>query len=206
MSLHDDFGMYYNGTFIGYRNNDGTVSPFLVEAVSNDSDMFNLRNYPSSQRQSAEHGEDAYNALVFHGRVINGSRRGGGRQVSMVDDKLIFELPDPKYIKFDNQYYWVSYRANRSTKKGMCSRRINCRLSFTDTVAVLMFGTTEDPNILGCFLRKGENLDYKGTPVGQITGNNVMLFREAGHLSRLLKQEWPECQVTVEGAEQAPQT
>lgn len=207
MSLHDDFGMYYNGTYIGYRQNNGKVVPFAVDAVSNDSDLFNLRNYPSHQRQAMEHGEEAYNAMVFHGHVVQSTRSRVSKAVSITEDRLVFDLPDPKYIKLDGAYYWCSYRANRSTKKGMCSRRISCQLAFTDQIAILMFDETPDENVIGrIFLRNGDKLDYKGTPVGQLNGNNVTLFTEAAHLSRVLQQEWPECQITVEPAQTSTQT
>lgn len=200
MSLHDDFGMYYNGTFIGYRQNNGKVIPFAVDSVSNDGDLFSLRNYPSSQRPRMEHGEEAYNALVFNGTLYDGRNRNG-RSVGIAEDRLVFDLPDPKYVKVGNQYHWVSYRANRSTKKGMCSRRIACALAFSDQIAALMYDETPDENVIGrVFLRNGSKLDYKGTPVGQLDGVNVTLFTEAAHLSRVLQQEWPECQITVEEA------
>lgn len=208
MSLHDDFGMYYNGTYIGYRQNNGTVLPFLVDSVSNNSDMFSLRNYPAHERQRMEHGEEAHNAMVFNGSIIGTGRNNrNGRSVGMSEDRLVFDLPDPRYVKFDNLYYWVSYRANRSTKKGMCSRRINCQLNFGDTLATLMWDNTPDANIVGgCFLKHGNKLDYKGVPVGELDGVNVVLYSEAAHLSRLLQQEWPECQVTVEPSAEATAT
>lgn len=198
MSLHDDFGMYYNSTYIGVRQNNGKVFPLLVDSVSNDSDLFNLRNYPSSQRQAAEHGDEAYNALVFNGTLFNGRSRSS-RSCAIATDNIVFELPDPKYVKVDNQYYWCSYRANRSTKKGLCERRFSSMLRMTDKTAYLMFNDEPDDNIIGrVFLRNGSKLDYKGVPIGDVEGVNVTLYAEAAHLVRVLQQEWPECRITLE--------
>ena len=199
--LHDDFGMYYSSTYVGVRQPNGKVNVMFVESVQNDDEMFNLRNYPSGRaRQAAEFGDDAYNAMVFHGNVSNGgSGRGNSRSVSVASDTLVFDLPDPKYIKIDNQYHWASYRANRSTKKGLSDRRFNCGIRLTPRVAYAMFNNEPDENIIGgIFLRNGNKLDYKGVPIGDVNGNNVTLYAEAAHLTRVLQQEWPECQIVLE--------
>lgn len=198
MSLHDDFGMYFGNTYIGVRQSNGKVYPMWVESVQNDSDLFNLRSIPSSQRAAAEHGDEAYNALVFYGNVFNGRSRNH-REVGMASDTLVFDLPDPKYIKVGDAYHWASYRANRSTKKGLSDRRFSCSVRLTEQIAMAMFNDVEDENIIGgIFLRNGNKLDYKGVPVGDVDGVNVVLYAEAAHLARVLTAEWPECQITVE--------
>lgn len=201
MSLHDDFGMYYNNTFIGLQQRDGRIFPLWVESVSNDSDLFNLRNFPSAQRVAAEHGDEAYNAMVFNGTKFNG-RGTSSASAAVASENIIFDLPNPKYIKVDNNYYWCSYRANRSTKKGLCDRRFSSTLRLTNKVAYAMFNDEPDENIIGrVFLKNGNKLDYKGVPIGNLEGTAVTLYREAAHLERVLQQEWPECQITLEAAE-----
>lgn len=199
--LHDDFGMYYNGTYIGVRQASGKVNVMYVESVQNDDERFNLRSYPSGRaRQAAEFGDDAYNAMIFHGNVSGAGSQRHSRSIPVSSGQLVFDLPDPKYIKIENNYYWASYRANRSTKKGLSDRRFSCNTRLTPRVAYAMFNDIEDENIIGgIFLRNGNKLDYKGVPVGDVDGVNVTLYAEAAHVAKVLQKEWPECQIVMEG-------
>ncbi|MFW3388489.1 UNVERIFIED_CONTAM: hypothetical protein RF648_21105, partial [Kocuria sp. CPCC 205274] len=121
MSLADDFAMYYGTTYIGYRNSNGRIDPFYVESVNTDTSLFDIRNYPRDQRDSVAHGEDAYNALVFNGSLHPAGSRSRQMSVNVNREQLVFDLPDPRYIRLNGRYHWVSYRPNRSTKKGLCS-------------------------------------------------------------------------------------
>lgn len=197
MSLHDDFGMYYNNTYIGVQQASGVVLPMWVDHVSNDSEKFNLRNYPQNRRRQMEHGEEAYNALVFNGNVYDG-RNYHQRSISMDSNLLIFDLPDPKYIKIGSNFHWVSYRANRSTKKGMNERRWSSNTPLNATSAFQMFNNNQHDEVIGgIFLKRGNVLCYKGVCIGDLADTAVDLYPDAAHLQRVLEQEWPECQITV---------
>ncbi|MCS5736904.1 hypothetical protein, partial [Herbiconiux daphne] len=145
------------------------------------------------------HGEDAYNALVFNGSLHPAGSRSRQMSVNVNREQLVFDLPDPRYIRLNGRYHWVSYRPNRSTKKGLCSRRVSGVPQFTNVVVHELYNQGTDENIIGgCFLRQGTNLDYKGVAIGNIDGNNITLVNEASHLARVLQRELPNCQITIQ--------
>lgn len=188
MALHDDFAMYYNGTYVGYRK-EGDVVPFYIESVDTDRSMFDF----TEATESEMFGDLALSALQFYGNI------GGNRVCIGHDDPdLVLEMPDSKYIQFRGRYYWVSWRANRSTKKGMSQRRLSGLPQFNNEVARAMFSEQPAPNVIaGCLLRQNNELHYKGVVVGSINDNVVELVPEASHLSRFVGREMPECQVTI---------
>lgn len=191
MALHDDFAMYYNGTYVGYRQ-DGDVVPFYIEAVDTDRSIFDI----SEATEAEMFGEQALSALTFYGN------KGGNRATINHDDpNLVLEMPDSKYIQFRGRYYWVQWRANRSTKKGMGQRRLSGIPQFNNEVARAMFSELPVPNVIaGCLLRQNNELHYKGVVVGSINDNEVVLVPEASHLLRFVSREMAECQVSVQQA------
>ena len=107
-------------------------------------------------------------------------------------------MPDSKYIQFRGRYYWVQWRANRSTKKGMGQRRLSGIPQFNFEIARAMFSERPVPNVIaGCLLRQNNELHYKGVVVGSINDNEVVLVPEASHLLRFVSREMSECQVSV---------
>ncbi|QQG33701.1 hypothetical protein PQC34_gp033 [Cronobacter phage A24] len=191
MALHDDFAMYYNGTYVGYRK-EGDVVPFYIEAVDTDRSIFDY----SEATESEMFGDLALSALTFYGN-IDGNRVN----INHDDPNLVLEMPDSKYIQFRGRYYWVSWRANRSTKKGMGQRRLSGLPHFNTEVARAMFSERSAPNVIaGCLLRQNNELHYKGVVVGSINDNEVVLVPEAAHLLRFVSREMQECQVSVQQA------
>lgn len=188
MALHDDFAMYYNGTYVGYRK-EGDVVPFYIEAVDTDRSLFDF----SEASEAEMFGDQALSALTFYGN-IDGNRA----TINHDDPNLVLEMPDSKYIQFRGRYYWVQWRANRSTKKGMGQRRLSGIPQFNSEIARAMFSEHAAPNVIaGCLLRQNNELHYKGVVVGSINGNEVVLVSEAAHLLRFVSREMQECQVSV---------
>ena len=200
MSLSEDFGMYYNSTYVGYRKPDGSVVPFYVESVEHDNDVLDLSSLDGQAYSAIAYSDVALNALRFYGILTNSDGRNMGKSVCVNEGKLVFELPDSRYIKYLNQYYWVSYRAQRTTKKGISARRITGVPNFDYTVVAAMFSEVNDENIIGnCFLKKGDELHYKGVHVGDYGegGDSIVLVPEASHLVRPVQRELPQCQISV---------
>lgn len=198
MALSDDFGMYYCSTYVGYRDPEHGLLPFQIEAVTHDNNVMNLRAMSASDRETLGFSDDALDALVFHGTVRYPNGNYENRSVPHTDDKLVLELPDSRYIKWRNRYYWVSYRANRSTKKGLTSRRVCGMPVFDwDTIAEF-FSERKYPEVSGnVFLKTDDDLRYKDVYIGKFVGEGIELFPEAAHLLRSVSQEYPECQTVV---------
>lgn len=200
--LHDDFGMYFGGTFVGYRNSDGKVYPFQVGHVSNDDELYDRNSVPRDQRDRADHGDDAHNALVFHGTAFLPNGRTREMSVHLNRGQLILELPDSRYIKLGERHVWVQYRSNRSTKKGIESRKLVLprSIGFDHRVVAALYDESPDNLVFGgVFLKCSDGrLEYKGVTIGEIdVRNNISLDPDAQHLQRTLQREIPNCQITV---------
>lgn len=197
MAMSDDFHMYFNGTYVGL-NREGYIMPFYVEMIENDSSIFDYDDHPESEW----FGELALSALNFRGILTDTDGRNRQVVINHDDPDLVLEMPDSKYIQYRQRYYWVSWKANRSTKKGLCSRRLVGLPNFNYDVAAAMFSIEPVPNVYGgCLLIQGNELHYKGVVVGSVDGEAITLVPEAAHLLRLVTREIPQCQTTVATAE-----
>lgn len=193
MAMTDDFHMYYNGTYVGL-NREGYIVPFYVEMVENDNSIFDYDDHPESEW----FGDLALSALNFRGIITEADGRNRQLVINHDDPDLVLEMPDSKYIMFRERYYWVAWKANKSTKKGLCSRRLAGLPNFSHEVAAAMFSIESVPNVYAdCLLIQGNELHYKGVVVGTVNDSNIVLVPEAAHLLRLVTREIPQCQTTV---------
>lgn len=199
MALSEDFNMYYGATYIGYRRDDNKVVPFYVEGVSHNNDRLDLEGLSSREYNRVAYSDDAIDALDFSGVIENANGDNQRITIGHNDPRLIFEMPDSKYVLLRNVYHWISWRSNRSTKKGMCQRRISGAPQFNFNLAKAMFDETPAAGVIGnCLLHKGEELHYKGVIIGSWIGDEISLVPEASHLLKLVNKEIPECQTTVQ--------
>lgn len=190
MALHDDFAMYYNGTYIGYRDDDDIV-PLLVDSVRTDISVFDYHDASDKEIYS----DEALNALVFYCVMHNGEVT----TVKYNDPNLVLEMPDSQYIELNGRYYWVSWRASRSTKKGLTGRRLTGAPRFGYIIAERMFSTKPVENIFGgCMAKVGADLMYKGVLIGEwVSDTELEINHEAQHLVKYINKEIPDCTVTV---------
>ncbi|UIW10516.1 hypothetical protein PQC38_gp040 [Aeromonas phage BUCT695] len=193
MSLCDDFHMYYSGTFVGVVGRNSVIEPFYVDGVSYNPNIMDLDNEPMSRVYS----DEAIQALTFTGTRYSGESRNT-RTIPYAD--LVLEMPDSKYIKLGNSYHWVTYRSQKSTKKGLCSRRLTGVGNVNERVVYELFNGSDDNCIVAnVFYINGDNLNYKGVPVGNINAarTEASLVHDAAHLKRFVEKEFGGCQVTV---------
>lgn len=203
MSLSDDFGMYYGGTYVGYRLPYGRVVPFNVESVSHDNNIFDLRSVPREDRDAAMFSDEALGALQFYGTIMKGPDNYESVQVNHDDPRLVLDLPDSKFIKYRGRYYWISYRAQRSTKKGVTNRRLTGLPNFNWEIMYLFFSNEPLEGVKGgVFLKTDDDLRYKDVYIGKfLSDTSIELFAEAAHLQRAVTREVTGCQVTVQSAD-----
>lgn len=198
MALSDDFGMYYCSTYVGYRDPEHGVLPFQIEAVTHDNNVMNLRAMSGSDRETVGFSDAALDALVFHGTVRYPSGDYVNKSVHHSDARLILELPDSKFIKYRNRFHWISYCANRSTKKGITSRRMTGLPVYDWDTLAAFFSEESYPEVSGgVFLKTDDDLRYKDVYIGKFVGEGIELFPEAAHLVRSVTREYPGCQVEV---------
>lgn len=168
MSLARDFYNYYGNCFVGYKGSeDSPTLPFFVTQVRDD------------RRYLYSYGEEARNSLIFSGQVLD--FEGGSRDVTEIlgSGKIVLEMPELGYVSLGDQPYWVTFRPQRSMRKGLCSRRIEGLPEnlFGTRFAVEVYKKAfENPSpISRQFFLKGDTLLYKGRPVGRVADGKCSL-------------------------------
>lgn len=192
MSLAEDFSMYYGGSYVGIKRGDD-VLPFLVNEVYTDSDIYS--NTGDSEQDYSEEAEDA---LVFRGEIVQNNGDTRSARISYRDEDLILELPDPKYIKIRRGFIWVTFRPSRSTKKGLTNRKVSGISNLTNEVLRKIFSKEEPEEVMfGCYLKRSGKLYYKGMEIGTFEGDNYTICKEATFHAKVLSGRLEGCQIHV---------
>lgn len=202
--LTDDFSMYYSGTYVGLKDEAGVVQPFQIDAITHDNSVLDFSEMTRQQRDRAAYSQEAEDALLFHGTVMGADGQYRNVSISHTDPNLVLDLPEPAYVKIGSTFIWASYRANRSTKKGLTQRRICSRFLFRWENIKAFFNQTQYPEVIGgVFLRVGSDLRYKDVSIGNFVSDDAIeVFAEARHLVRFLAKELPQCQISVSTSNQ----
>lgn len=159
MSLARDFHNYYGECYIGYRNRaGGPIVPFYVS---------NIRT--GRNRNEDDYSQGAVDALRFSGYTINQDGQTNNiENLTLESNKIILEIPELGYAKIGNTWYWLSYKPQRSTKKGICGRRLDGLRGrrMDDATAQAIYVASENEPLRNHFLVDEGKLMYKGRQVG----------------------------------------
>ena len=172
-----DLNMYYSETYVGFRVG-GHIVPFYVRGVTS------TRSGPK-----------------FVGHIVNWDN-GEDRSAEVLfgDDNLILETPEIGYAKVGRSYVWLTLAmTQRSTKKGLTSRRLDGEVRLNDAVALEIYKRHEEVNgdyIRLHFHRKSGTLEYKGVPVGTISDNTLSLKRKFRYLTRYINRIYSRLSIT----------
>lgn len=176
MSLADDYNMYYGNTYVGLPDQNGVVMPFYVTGITRGRD-FNNNDY----------GHEAMLALKFSG--IHYTDRGE-EEKTVVYTKLILDMPDLGYVKYMGRNYFLTWRPTRSTKKGLCDRRISGVNRIDPSFVKEIFKTVhEKPDVLSRqFLTEDGKVKYKGYVVGRVENNLLTVLKKFKYIIPYLKK------------------
>lgn len=184
MSLAEDFTMYYGGSYVGLKKGDDVI-PFLVQEVY-------MKDGVLGYSQEAEEG------LVFRGEEIH---RGEtiSLDISFKDDNLILDTPNPKYIQTQRGAdLWITFRPNRTTKKGITNRKIVGVNNVSNEVIIKIFSNKHHKDvIMGCYLKKDGTIFYKGLKIGEYEGDVFSIYEEASYHAKILSAEVSGCQIQL---------
>ncbi len=176
MSLAEDYNMYYGGTYVGLADNNGVVRPFWVTGVTRGRDFTNH-----------DYSEDAIRALKFSGTFF-GSNGPEDKTVSY--PKLVLEMPDLGYVSFGGRDYYLTWKPSRSTKKGLCDRRI-AGVGRLDNVFVqsIFESVNKNPDPLSRqFLIKDGKVAYKGYLVGTVDNQLIKIGKKFKYVLPYLRK------------------
>lgn len=185
MSLVDDFSLYYRGSYIGFRGNDGRVRPFYVEGVNR------------TQRFDG-HGEENLQYLKFIGTVMDQDDSQEWPD-EITYNEAVLQLPDLGYVKSGQRMLWLSYRSLRQAAKGLTARRLN-GASLTHSLAKQIYRAMHDqPDSTARqfhFFSNGD-VGYKGRKIGSCSENLVTISSEAQYLIPYINKCFPDKMVEV---------
>lgn len=162
MSLCDDFGMYYNNTYVGYMHR-GKVLPFFVTSVSRG------RNFEDN-----DYSEQAVENLIYRGHVLHPDGEFRDGMGSVAEGKIVLDMQELGYVTVPGRPpVWLSWKPQRSTKKGLCHRRVDgVRGDINRRMAQGVFDMWGNTNIVERqFAVDGEELLYKGRSIGTKIGD-----------------------------------
>lgn len=163
MSLRDDLERYFAGTWVGFMVN-GVSTPMYVQGMDRPRGV-----------SSDDYSLDAMDQHKFIGYRVqpdgtrvecNGTIRRGNINI---------EMKELGYVVDGNQPLWLSWRPNRSTKKGLCCRRthglpanMNSGDFISDSIAASIFEMWNTTNAVERQFHKSEGgiLLYKGHEIG----------------------------------------
>lgn len=196
MSLQADFGNYYGGTWVRFSSN-GKIFPFYVDHVRTGNDF-----------ADEDYSEESINNLRFVGNILG--EDGRLRQATKtISEGLVLKMEELGYITYQDRKVWLSWRPQRSTKKGLCGRRISGspeRNQLSASIVKEIFDSWEKTTPLQRQFATNEgNLLYKGREVGTVDGDNYELLPEFSYLQEsILKSfENAKCGVIGEGEQNA---
>lgn len=176
MSLAEDYTMYYGGTYVGMADRNGVVRPFWVTGVSRGRD-FNNNDY----------SEAAINALKFSGTFFT---ENNPEDKTVPYTKLILEMPDLGYINYQGRDYYLTWRPSRSTKKGLCDRRIAGVNRMDNTFVKAIYESIHNnPDPLSRqFLIKEDKVAYKGYLVGTVDNQLIKVAKKFKYVLPFLRK------------------
>ncbi|UZV39709.1 hypothetical protein APT65_00106 [Trabzonvirus APT65] len=176
MSLAEDFNMYYGNTYVGLPDRNGVVMPFWVTGISRGRD-FNNNDY----------GEDAVKALKFSGIHFTDQ---GDEEKTVVYTKLVLEMPELGYFNYQGRNFFLTWRPTRSTKKGMCDRRIAGTNQLTSDFVKQIYKTVHaKPDSLSRqFLTENGKVRYKGYVVGNVENQLMTILKKFKYIVPYLKK------------------
>ncbi len=194
MQLQRDFEMYYVGSYVGAKlEEDGQIYPFYIESVSYDTD------YGDGSVRNPE----AVNGLVFSGYIVTGED-GNTRRHSITgleNPLLVTELPDLGYVKVGGRLQWITYRPNRTVKKGIVNRRLT--LQFLDSRIMWgIYNQATNGRISKDYVKRelgdGVFLEYKNQIVGKFNSDTeIEIEPEMEFQLSRIQEENEGCQVTI---------
>lgn len=189
MSLRDDFNMYYNSTTVGYRV-DGLLVPFVI------TDIRMGRGFDND-----DFSNEAVSALKFSGYYNND--RGQVIEVTVPhdDENLVLEMPELGYILYRDKPMFLYWKPQRSTKKGMCGRRIsghNGRFNYEMSQIIYKMVNDNPMELTRYFLKHENNLHYKGRIIGTYEGDVITLKKGFHYLRGLMDKVFIDSVVNIE--------
>lgn len=171
-----DLNMYYSETYVGYRLGEHVV-PFYIRGV------VSSRNGPK-----------------YIGHIVQWDGESRSHECLLSDDNLVLDTPEVGYVKVGRNWKWLTMAmTQRSTKKGITSRRLSGGISMNDSVALEIYKRNEEVNgdyIRLHFNKMSDGLHYKGVKVGSIENRRLALKRKFRYLTNYINRIFPNLTVT----------
>lgn len=201
--LANDFNMYYNDTYILARMG-GVVYPFYVDSVTAVHDEEDMDS------------KEAFDSLVFNGSLLVGNNSQSVSIRGFNNPDLILENTELGFFIHQGNLAWASYIPSRSTKKGICNRRVSINFmnrgrgrgsripfsgAFMKSVCSRVFGDRIiTPNYAIDTLNGDDFLYFRGTICGKFNSDKteLLILKSSSFLLNDIMEVLPECQIIIQ--------
>ena len=185
MSLARDFHNYYGNCYVGFRpERNGQLRAFFVNNVKTG------RNHNEN-----DYSEEAVNNLRFSGYYLVDGERRDVNNTTLSAGKLELEMPELGYVHRNNRHMYLTFRPQRSMRKGLCGRRVDgCQGNLGDGLAESIYDSVHHGP---CALRRqfaivDGALMYKGRKIGTSGGDNFSVFVPYRYLGQFVRKAFGE--------------
>ena len=188
--LQDDLHMYYGSTYVGYMLR-GKLMPFYVEDVRQTG--INPNNFT----------EEAVRRCTFMGRVLkdNGDFTDV-MQGTVEEGTIVLDMQELGFTQVGDSVRWLSWRPNRSTKKGLCGRRVdgfgnNNELNRNFVIGI--FKSWRDKSVMERMFHVDDdgNLLYKNFQIGTKNRTGIKLKFKFAYLMLFVNRVFADVPVAV---------
>lgn len=185
MSLARDFHNYYGNCYVGFRpERNGQLRAFFVTNVNTG------RNHNDN-----DYSDEAVNNLRFSGYYLIDGERREVNNTTLSAGKLELEMPELGYVHRNNRHMYLTFRPQRSMRKGMCGRRVDgCQGNMGDGLAEAIYDSVHHvPDALRRqFAIDDGKLMYKGRRIGLVNGENYDVFVPYRYLGQFVRKAFGE--------------
>ena len=185
MSLARDFHNYYGNCYVGFRpERNGQLRAFFVTNVQTGRNM-----------QDNDYSDDAVQALRFSGYYVLDGERRDINHTTLSSGKIELEMPELGYVHHRNRHMHLTFRPQRSMRKGLCGRRVDgCQGNLGDSLAEAIYDSVHHQP---CSLRRqfavvDGALMYKARKIGTSEGDQFSVFNPYRHLGQFVRKAFGE--------------